>query len=525
MTGQERQAAAAAGLAGLLERLDPTHGPALRPLVERLVTALGSQHPCLPAPKTGPEAAALAASDLVAHGDGSFRPLVRDFGLVYLHRYWELETRLAAGLRARAAIPVPTAPPGRAALLARLFPEQLPDLAADQRRAVATALDRSLILLAGGPGTGKTTTVRRLLEALQAEAPVGHPRRVALAAPTGKAAQRLAESLASGAAGSTTAPPPAETLHRLLGLRPEAAPRFHAGAPLPYDVVIVDEASMIDLALMTRLVEALPAHARLVLLGDPDQLSSVEVGSVFGDLVAAAEAGGPLAPCLVRLRHTFRFGGDLGAACAAVREGDLDGLLAATGGAVTWRPTPPADPLVDSAAAAALGAALALADPAAALAGLAQARLLTAFRSGPTGVSGLAARAAARFPDLGRQPILITRNAPGLALYNGDVGFTEASGQAWFPAPHGGVRSVPASRLPPSESAWALTVHRSQGSEFAHVHLLLPPVDHPLLTRELVYTALSRARQTVLLDAPRAVLAAALARRVQRPSGLGLRLR
>jgi len=519
MNAADRHAVAGEALADWIVRHDPAHGPALQPLVCRLVEALGRQHPCLAAPNSGPETAALAASPLVARGDGAFCPLVLDGPRLYLHRYWELETRLAAGLRDLAGRAPSSAAGASPDAVAALFAGQNPAHIAGQRQAVDTALARSLTLLAGGPGTGKTTTVRRILQAMEAP---GRPLSVALAAPTGKAAQRLTESLAGSPDGSTC--PPATTLHRLLGLSPDRPPRHHADNPLPHDLVVVDEASMIDLAVMANLVAAIGPATRLILLGDPDQLASVEVGSVFGDLVQAAAAGGPLAPCLVQLRHTFRFSGDLATACAAVRDGDLAALLAATGGTVCWREFPPADPLAASAAAAALGAALDQPDPAAVLAGLAKARLLTAFRDGPTGVRGLAAHAARRFPAGGRTPILITRNAPDRQLYNGDVGFLDSRGLAWFPAGDGSAREVPAVRLPAHETAWALTVHRSQGSEFDHVHLVLPPTDHPLLTRELVYTALSRARQSVLLDAPRAVLAAALGRRATRPSGLADRL-
>lgn len=518
---------------------------------------------------------------------GEYRPLVLDAaGRLYLYRYWRYETELAARLVALARTPVAIDPSALAPQLDRLFPAAAaggtqPD---DQRLACANAALSRLALISGGPGTGKTTTLARLLALLIIGA--GNTLRIRLAAPTGKAAARMLEAL-RGARDALDAqldhaqraalPTEAATLHRLLGVRPDSAARFRHDAehPLALDVLVVDEVSMVDLPLLAKTVAALPAHARLILLGDRDQLASVEAGAVLGELGAqagppsparaaqlAAASGmtveadpGPLPPlrdCVALLRHSYRFAGDsgIGALAQAVNRGDTDAALArlAAGGAdLEW--------LADDAGAPVLAAALAGYAGYWALLRAGQAtplhldalhaefgrfRVLAGTRSGPLGVETLNgrleahARRAAGVPDAALwypgRPVMVLRNDYGLNLYNGDIGIAAPvadgshSVHVHFPRPDGGYRALPVARLPEHEPVFAMTVHKSQGSEFDAVLLVAPPADSPLATRELLYTGITRTRRRLVLAAGPAAIAVACARRVERDSGLVDRL-
>ncbi len=510
------------------------------------------------------------------------QPLVSEGGLLYLRRYREYESRLAAGLLRLAAAPPPAGDPlALAALFAQLFPQAL---AGEDRQAqaAALALRRCLLLVTGGPGTGKTTTITRLLALRIAQAlDAGRPLpRIALAAPTGRAAERMAESLRAAsqrlhgegvpAAVVDALPDSASTLHRLLGSVPDR-PRFRHDAdnPLQADIVVVDEASMVDLPLMCKLVEAVATGTQLILLGDPDQLPSVEAGDVLAAVLAAAgdgealqhEDAGWLAPLLgaprvqsditaplaghrVHLLRGYRQDAafELAPLATAVREGDITQALQLLRGGklagVDFHETQ-VDPLTAS------GAGLldhwrALADapdPATALRWAGRVRLLTAVREGPQGARGLNARIEAQ---LGGQPIgappayfpgrllLVTENSYRHRLFNGDVGviLRDAEGAlvAWFADGDGGVRGFHPAALPAHESAFAMTVHKAQGSEFDDVWLQLPARDARVLSRELVYTGLTRARRRLHLAGSEAVLRAALARHAQRISGLAWRL-
>jgi exodeoxyribonuclease V alpha subunit len=502
------------------------------------------------------------------------RPLVFEHGLLYLRRYREYERRLADGLRRLAAAPRDAvAGDALVPLFRTLFPNPHDD---DQARAAAAALVRPLLLITGGPGTGKTSTIARvlLLLAAQARAAGAAAPRIALAAPTGRAAERMADSLrraldtlpahALDQALRAALPQQASTLHRLLGPIPDS-PRFRFGgdAPLPVDVVIVDEASMVDLPLMCKLVEAVPDGARLILLGDRDQLPSVEAGDVLAAIDDRADDRAALPAALadwlgvavpvddadaapraqrVHLRRGYRQARtlDLAPLADAVRRGDADAALAllreGTLAGVAFHPDL-ADPLQGATRDRLLAPwreLQACESPVEALRLAGHQRLLTALREGPQGARALNARieeslaGARRAPYFHGRLLLIAENSARHGLFNGDIGvcLRDADGgtDAWFDDGAGGVRRFPPSALPAHDSAFAMTVHKAQGSEFDQVWLLLPRRDARPLSRELLYTALTRAREAVHLCAGDAVLRAALNRRVRRIGGLARRL-
>jgi len=448
-----------------------------------------------------------------------------------------------------------------------------------QKVAAAVALTRRISVISGGPGTGKTTTVAKLLAALVQMANGGRCR-IHLAAPTGKAAARLTESL--GAALRQLAltddqkkrlPVEASTLHRLLGAQPGSQRlRYHAGNPLHLDVLVVDEASMIDLPMMSRLIDALPAHGRVIFLGDRDQLASVEAGAVLGDICAWVNAGftparaeqlsrltgmavpggepggaGALRDSLCLLQTSYRFGSDsgIGQLAAAVNRGDKKSTRSVFSQGfsdIEHKPLQARDDyqaLLDDALA---GYARYLqlvreeAEPKAILAAFSEYQLLCALREGPFGVAGLNERLEQTLANqrrIGRtphsrwfdgRPVMISRNDSALGLFNGDIGVALNRGQGtrvWFPLPDGSIKSVQPSRLPEHETAWAMTVHKSQGSEFDHAALILPGQMVPVVTRELVYTAITRARRRLSLYADERILVQAIATRTERRSGLG----
>jgi exodeoxyribonuclease V alpha subunit len=535
----------------------------------------------------------LGASSLVSAGDRP-TPLVFDLhARLYLTRYFRYEQRLAEHLRTRvsarpAAPDIPTLRDG----LARMFSPRgtTADPSARQRLAALVAVLRNLAVISGGPGTGKTTTVVRILALLveQALAAGRPPPRIRLFAPTGKAAARLVESIAAqiddlpcAAEVRAAIPREAATIHRGLGYRPGSPTRFAHDAehPLPADVVLVDEASMVDLALMAKLFDAAPATARVLLLGDMNQLASVEAGAILGDICNRGEARAssrefaaevhdaagealappmeiaagsvpPIADCTVELVHSFRFSasGGIGAAARAINAGDAAGLADALGdpisaaeaagterdiALVAMTDDTDAGPLLAPVVAAALGPYVRAADPQARLDALGTFRLLCAHRHGAFGVERLGhaverilARRAGLRPDetfYDGRPIMVTTNDYQLDLYNGDVGVVHegADGRrrAWFPSPTG-LRALSPARLPAHETVFAMTVHKSQGSEFDRVVLLVPPAVSPILTRELLYTAITRARTQVLVFGDPRVLPRAIARRIDRASGL-----
>ncbi len=531
--------------------------------------------------------------------DESRQPLVLDGHRLYLRRYWRYECQVAqvihqrvAGTESFAVVPVRS-------WLDRLFPPAAgPDW---QKIACANALRGRLAIITGGPGTGKTYTVARLLALLFATAPQPENLRVALAAPTGKAAARLKQSIDKAIGGLaetlgddlplaalTERIGAARTLHSLLGARPDTRRLRHdAGNPLDIDVLIVDEASMVHLEMMSALLAALPERARLILLGDKDQLASVEAGAVLGDLCRDAEAGryswvtrdyvaattgeiidpayldpvgSPLAQQTVMLRTSRRFGGPIGQLARAVNAGDGAGasacLRAESAQKLHWIEHARAQSVVALALEGRDGAPggyrLYLAevrsgpqgDHAAwikrVLTAFERFRILCALREGEWGVAGLNRAIESALAEVrliskrgewyAGRPVMVTRNDYGAGVFNGDIGIALPAAQAGvamrvFFLDGDEVRSVLASRLADVETAFAMTVHKSQGSEFEHTVLVLPPETSQVLTRELVYTGITRTReQFTLVSANSTVLNEAIARKTQRASGLADKL-
>ncbi len=553
--------------------------------------------------------AALRASEVVAWGDADpGRPLVLHGDRLYLKRYWKYERRVGSEVIARGEVhaDVDEAVAGR--WLDRLFPD---DPATDdpidwQKVACALALRGRLSIVTGGPGTGKTYTAARFLALRFATAAEPQRLRIALAAPTGKAAARLRQSI-DGALDELQqrlgADLPikalasrlgaARTLHGLLGARPDTRRfRHDASHPLDVDVVIVDEASMIHLEMMAALLAALPPDAQVVLLGDKDQLASVEAGAVLGDLcrdaqhgryaastVAYVEAvtgqripdafvdlvGSALAQQTVMLRRSQRFGGAIGGLAQAVNAGDAKlaskRLGAASGRTLAHVIVPSADGVVELACRGregALGGYTAYLDAmrerpmagssedferwvVSVLRAFDRFRVLCALREGEWGVAGLNTAIEARLAALGLvhargewyegRPVIATQNDYGTGVFNGDVGIVlkgmepDAGLRAWF-AEGDAVRSVSVSRLAAVQTAFAMTVHKAQGSEFDHTVLVLPPEANRVTTRELVYTGITRARTAfTLMSANVDVLTQAIGQTTRRSSGLSEWLR
>jgi exodeoxyribonuclease V alpha subunit len=482
------------------------------------------------------------------------RPLVLDAkDRLYLSREFEAEVGLARHLARRGAAPdFELDAPWTEGVIARLAGEADPSAAS----ALRIGLTRPLAIVTGGPGTGKTTLVVRLIAALVERAlERGEPApRVRLLAPTGKAAAAMAGAFARGRANVEAPPAVLEALPEQAGtiqralLGQSRLDRF-GRAPdvrLDADVVVVDEASMVDLAMMKRLFDACVDVPRVLLLGDADQLASVESGAVLHELSTPAADGHQLARSLVRLTKSHRFDaeGGIGRLAAAIRDGDTDAVLA-----LLDDPSLPEVARFDAARpeevvarvvahGEAMHRAVAeVADPAEKLARLGRHRVLCAHRRGPLGAAILGARldeaAAAVHATTTRagwwrgRMLLVTRNAPDQDLWNGDVGLIDETSKglrALFPDGHGGVRSLSAGRLPSHESAVAMSVHKSQGSEFDEVDLVLGDRSSPIMTRELFYTGVTRARETLRVFASAEAIRAMMARRIVRDSGLAERI-
>jgi len=510
-----------------------------------------------------------------AGAPGDTKPLILDeCNRLYLYRMYRMEQQVATHIRARAAQAVPPEDCGLPAQsMGRLFP---PGTDARLLTAAFSAAAKPLCIICGGPGTGKTTTAALILALLLEQPAQG--RRVALAAPTGKAADRLQKAVAGAVYSLDTGPDvqeaigvEAKTLHRLLGIRPHRLKgRYVDGRKLPADIVVVDEASMVDLPLMACLLQALEPHARLILLGDHNQLASVAPGAVLGDIVRAGscerysnaflQAFGPAATglpkkllqaggevlddCLNELTTNYRFAPDSGIARLgrAVTAGAADGTLALLdqegAGDIGWRSLPGAaglaaalkDRVIDG-----FREYLACSEPNEALARFDRFRIMCALREGPFGVqalNGLVERILAaeeRIVKTGPwyhgRPVMITRNNYQLGLFNGDIGiaFMPEKGaplRVYFAGHEKGLLDFSPEQMPLHETAFATTVHKAQGTEFDRALLLLPDHASPLLTRELVYTGITRVRSRIDVWADPAVLRAAISTRIERSSGL-----
>lgn len=459
--------------------------------------------------------AAVPAVVQAANGPTS-SPLVWHGALLQFRRYFDAEQRIATHIRASLAHDGPT-----------------------------------FRVMTGGPGTGKTTRIAEMLVETFDRDPM---LRVALAAPTGKAAARLSESVRQRLNALTASPEirarmpqSARTVHRLLGYQPDRD-RFwsRAGTPLPFDLVILDEASMVDVLLMDALVAALPVHATLLLVGDQDQLASVEAGDVLGAVCRVAQelgAGHVLHDSVERLTHSFRFEAHpaIGDAAAAILAGDAAALTAvvhdAGRAAVRWAPAPRDRRELMALFVPSLEQVFAAQTPAAALIALDGFRVLCAEREGTWGVSGINAEVERWLRSQGtviterwyhRRPVMVMTNDYGTQVFNGDVGVAwEVDGEllVHFPAPNNATRAIQPSRLPETQTAWAMTVHKAQGSEFTNVIVMLPAKGSRMLGRELLYTAVTRARSHVLIVGDESVLRSAVARTGRRGSGLEALLR
>ena len=530
------------------------------------------------------------------------RPLVLRQGRLYLRRYWDYECRVARQVRQRVELADPLDEPSARLWLDRLFPDRPIASGPDwQKIACAVALRGRFSVITGGPGTGKTYTAARLLALLFAIAPDRQRLRVALAAPTGKAAARLKQSIDAALVGLRErlgeALPLAElaaslgaarTLHSLLGARPDTRRfRHDAANPLEVDVLVVDEASMVHLEMMAELLDALPAAGRVVLLGDKDQLASVEAGAVLGELCQGAEqvrytsdtaryieavsgqavpaidldpSGSPLAQRTVMLRESQRFGGAIGDLALAVNAGDAaaaKGLLPEDrSGPVCWMPAASPAAIVELAAAGRAGApggycgylesirnrpSASDADSTEAwvrhvLSELDRFRVLCAVREGDWGVVGLNRAIENRLRKEGLlsggsewyegRPVIVTRNDRALGVYNGDIGVAlrptpDAPNLRAYFVDGDAVRSVAVGRLADVETAFAMTVHKSQGSEFAHTVLVLPAEAGMVTSRELIYTGITRAQSALTLVSKSAsALSNGIAQSAMRSSGL-----
>jgi exodeoxyribonuclease V alpha subunit len=521
------------------------------------------------------------AQNIAVGKPGDVTPLVLDDrDRLYLYRYWEYEQKIVAGFKNRAArgaakVDVQRLREG----LARLFSGSHAEGTDWQVVAAITAVLRSICVISGGPGTGKTTAIAKILM-LIADQARERDLRIALAAPTGKAAARLLEAMlrtrqavACPEPLKSAIPEETFTVHRLLGVMP-ISPYFRHNKKnlLPYDVVVVDEGSMVSLSLMAKLIEAMPESSRLVILGDKDQLGSVEAGAVLGSIcdadhigsftldhlrivkeitgsaidVPSATAGGTeLQNCIVELRKNYRFGSasGIGRLSLAVRRGDGEGALSLFREReckdIGWTPLPSPANLAQQLKDVVITGCqqyLQCGDPEEALHLFERFQILCAVREGPYGVGAVNALAERILRRAGLiqpektwypgRPIMILRNDYQTRLFNGDVGLVlpdpvlEGDLSAFFPSIDGGVRTVSPARLPEHETVYAMTVHKSQGSEFHQVLLILPDRDLPLLTRELVYTAITRTKANIDIWGRENVFRKAISRSVMRTSGL-----
>jgi exodeoxyribonuclease V alpha subunit len=570
-----------------LQHWNPLATAELRLLLERMPRSLNDWHHIL---HCSPTVHDTARPELKGNA-----PLVLTRDRLYLRRYWHMERTSVDQIRQRLCRHIPVDACTVQTELNRLFLGPVCSEFDWQRFACANALRHHLSIITGGPGTGKTYAAARLLSLLHATHTGANPLRVGLGAPTGKAAARLKQSI-DAAFTAFPAPypptPPARTLHAWLGARPHTRQMaHHRSHPLPLDVLIIDEVSMLHLEMLHHVLEALAPHTRLILMGDPDQLASVEAGAVLGDLALTARqhrysittaayalaATGQslpdenicpdapehsLAQNAVQLQRSHRFSGPIALLALAVNQGDAaraQTLLQAPGKNPLQWIKGPSTGLQDLANLAVQGyrayttaiaqGPVSLANHTAwvhhVLSAFDQFRILCALREGPWGVAGLntlvenallaqglLGRSASSSPWMEGRPILVTRNDHALGVFNGDIGITLRSStdqnaplRIYFSCTKESdlTHSVSPHRLADVQAAYAMTVHKSQGSEFHHTLLVLPPTttSPEPLSRELLYTAITRAKEAFTLVTPEPrTWTAALGRPTQRYSGL-----
>lgn len=522
-------------------------------------------------------------SSPVVGSPGQFSPLVIDAQhRLYLHRYWEYEQTLAAEILKRSNFARDeTSDQALGQKLRALFPTDSSCSINLQCVAAFAAASGKFCVISGGPGTGKTHTLVMILALLLDLDPTGKLR-IAVTAPTGKAAARIQESirkikatLACSDEIKAQLPENATTIHRLLGYIPDSAYfRHNADNLVPFDVVAVDEASMVDLALMAKLFAAIPPSARVILLGDKDQLASVEAGAVLGDICSAVAVGSyskpfrqrfemltgqrllgavpvkeaaSLGDCVVQLKKNYRFGENsaIFRLSTAINEGRVEDaftiLRSSSGDAhsdLSSMALPGRAKLKEALKEkiiAGFGDFLKTSDPLQAIATMSRFRVLCALREGPFGVAGLNQMIEDILEEAGlvncqsrwysHRPIMIRRNDYNLKLFNGDNGVILHEGEsgeprAFFAGPDNRLRRFLPIRLPQHEVAYTMTIHKSQGSEFDRVLLVLPDRPSPVLSRELLYTGITRARKSVELWFEEQVFRAAISQRVRRTSGL-----
>jgi len=517
----------------------------------------------------------------VVGNPGEYKPLILDdHSRLYLFRYWEYQKKLANSIQRRVSNTIATSDIGHLKEeLIRLFPFNEAEEINWQRVAAFTALTKQFCVISGGPGTGKTSIVATILALLLKQTESKRPR-IALIAPTGKAAAKLQEAIRSIKTKLSCPdnikeeiPEEASTIHRLLGTIPDSPYfRHNAKNTLPVDIVVVDEASMVDLALMSKLIQALPLQARIILLGDKDQLASVEAGAVLGDIcdtgtehsfsqgfckdykevtgytIHTQQNRAPesdIRDCIIQLEKNYRFGSDsgIGAVSYAVNTGDGDRAIklmkSGVYGDITWKNLPQLKDLTQVIKATIMqgyGDYLRASDPFKVFQVFERFRILCALRGGPFGVAALNILVEQILreerlinPDRrwypGR-PVLITKNDYNLRLFNGDMGIVLSDPsvnnelRVFFPATDGTFKKLHPFRLPEHETVYAMTVHKSQGSEFDKVLLLLPDRESPVLTRELIYTSITRAKKSVEIWGNENVFRTAVSRYIERTSGL-----
>jgi exodeoxyribonuclease V alpha subunit len=514
-------------------------------------------------------------------------PLILDAkNRFYLYRYWDYENRLSKSIKKRICKNIADLDLQRLKhSLDRLFPKTDQAGVNWQKIAAAVASSRHFSVITGGPGTGKTFTVTKVLALLLEQMPE-KMLQIYLAAPTGKAAARLKESLeqAKGRmdcddAVKAAIPSDVFTIHRMLKpIKDTPYFRHDTDNPLMADVVVVDEASMVDLALMAKLFDAVPENARLILIGDKDQLASVEAGSVLGDIcdrdvmhgfsvsfmdhikeftgenlepmVQASDEESGLQDSIVVLQKSYRFdvNSGIGGLSRAVNRADADLAFAilddSNEKSLDWQQLKANEDLIEILSQQIVSgyqSYLRTNDPADALQRLRRFKILCALNIGPLGVQAinkLAEQVLSRQnliqlermpgnPWYAGRPVLITRNNYQLGLFNGDIGIAMPGADAgekelfvYFPEDTGGVRRFQTHQLPEHETVYAMTVHKSQGSEFDEVLFILPGKDFSILTRELIYTALTRARKKIRIWGNRSIMRNAIARKIERTSGL-----